>query len=146
MKLFLIKLIVIVLLLVSFGCAHTQVAVYRPLPPVTAEGERAWNILLETIKTFYKDIEYADKKIGEVRSFVFITDKCWAGFLYGGYVPCKTERLVAHVLTLSPFRVEIAVQQHMGTPLSNYREWVEAGNNFEKENDVYEELLKKLRK
>ena len=138
------KVMVISLFLIFYGCAHSQVTVYRPLPPVTVDGERAWNILIETIKTFYKGVEYENKEAGEIRSFVLITDKCWAGLLYGGYVPCKTERLVAHVSSLSPFKVEIAVQQHKGTPMTNYIKWIEAGNNFARESEIYDILIKKL--
>jgi hypothetical protein len=127
------------------GCATVeQKTSLRRLPAVTVEGEKAWNILLDTIKNYYPGIEYANKDTGEVRSIGIVIDTCWAGLANGGFVPCKLERLIAHVSSFNPFNAEIAIQQHKGTVLSNYKDFNEDGNNTEKEKEIYEVLVKNL--
>jgi hypothetical protein len=138
------RLVASALLFLSLGCAHSQVAVFRSLPPSNVESEKAWNILIETIKSYYTDIEYSNRENGEIRSFALITDKCWAGIAFGRYIPCKADRLLAKVTSFTPFIANIAVQQREGTVLSNYRNWIETGNNIERENEIYNALLNKL--
>lgn len=127
------------------SCAAKNIpATFTQLPSVKASGDDAWEILLDTVSYYYPGIETADIATGEIRSIGIITDKCWAGILYGCFVPCKAEKFVAWVTSLSPFSVNIAVEKHKASSMSHYRSWYAAGNDVEKEKKIYQHLISNL--
>lgn len=127
------------------GCAaHEKRASFLELPPTSLAGDTAWNIVVDSAKEYYPQIELADKKAGVIKSAIHVTDTCWAGILYGGSVPCKAERFIARVWSLNPFKADIAVQRHKATTMSNYRDWIEDGNNSEKEKTIYENIVQQI--
>ena len=140
-----INIIVIcaILFILNSCTIKEQKAKFLPLP-ATEHGVKAWDIIINVAIEHYKGVEYTDKKEGIIKSLPKITDTCWAGLLYGGFVPCESERFIARVWTLSPFKADIAVQRHKATSVSSYQEWIEDGNNLGKEKELYEELVSKL--
>ncbi len=132
-------------IVVLTGCAVTgKRAEFHSLPSTSIDGDLAWNIVIESARQYYPQIELEDKKAGIIKSTVQTTDTCWAGLAFGGFVPCKTERFVARVWSLAPFKADIAVQRHKATTMSNYRTWIEDGNNSEREKVIYENIAEKL--
>ena len=124
-------------------------AVLRQLPSMSIDVNLAWEIVIETIREFYPDLDITDKQQGVIKSAWVVTDECWVGLSFGGTGPCERERFVALVSTSAPLDIQIAVekQKNVATKFGDHlvRHWIMIGNNNEKEQIIYDKLMFNLK-
>jgi len=106
--------------------------------------EEKWWLIKETVSKYFPELQVEDREKGELITKWKVTDKCWAGLLYGGFVPCKKERAIVKVKSLNPFEIVVKVEIKKASGWSNYKRWEFKGYDADLEIRIINELHNKM--
>jgi hypothetical protein len=138
---------ILIISLTISACATTPPPTdltWKTIPEVSTPEDQAWNILVDTVSHYFTDFEVNDSRAGYLKSAWKTTDRCQAGLLFGGMVPCKRIRVIAKIQGRTPFRITMAVERQKASALTNYKTWSAAGNDEEMEKEIMDHLVLKV--
>lgn len=113
----------------------------QQLPEINIPKEIGWKILTNEMLQHFSGFESVDADRGTLKTHSKILDKCWAGILDGGNVPCETIYVVEK---REPFSASIAIVKQKANPWNNYRTWTVVGNDNELEGIINRNIVHKL--
>lgn len=137
-------LLLVFLAMGLFACAMHQEARWKTVPEADIPYEKAWLIVVSSISEQFSDLETIDGQSGYLRSAWKVTDTCWAGIAFGGFIPCKQTRVVVRVEERNPFKVKIKIEKQEMNIITGI--WSLKGNDEIMEKEIMEGLSGRLRR